>query len=430
MTTRIVARSADSVTIQIQISLSGSCLLDSEETIQTVLNEAGTLATGEALKQFDTDGGAIQVGAEKWTSKGRQPKTYQTPYGAVEVERHVYQSSAGGTTFCPLEADGRVIITSTPRFAKQISHKYAEMSSPRLVEDLQQNHGRSVHRSFVQTLAEAVGSIALLTEEDWHYQTPQLPTAISTVSIGMDGTCRLLCEGGYRQAMVGTISLYDAGGERQHTTYVAASPEYGRGTFLARLHREVEQVKRLYPTAHYQGLADGAAENWTFLEPLTQTQVLDFYHATQYLDKVAKAVHPRSVEAQKLWMKDQCQRLKHEAGAAARLLSEMEAIPLPKRLSATLRDGLQDAITYFRNHHHQMHYAEALARHLPIGSGVTEAGCKVIIKARLCAAGMKWKERGAAIVLSLRTLSYSQGRWQQFWSKINECGFSLAELTH
>jgi hypothetical protein len=87
------------------------------------------------------------------------------------------------------------------------------------VEDLQQNHGRSVHRSFVQTLAEAVGSIALLREEDWHYQTPQLSTAISTVSIGMDGTCLLLWEGGYRQAMVGTISLYDAGGERQHTTY-------------------------------------------------------------------------------------------------------------------------------------------------------------------------------------------------------------------
>lgn len=171
----------------------------------------------------------------------------------------------------------------------------------------------------------------------------------------MDGTCLLLCEGGYRQAMVGTISLYDSGGERQHTTCVAASPESGRATFLARMQREVEQVKRLYPTAQYQGLADGAAENWTFLEPLTQTQVLDFYHATQYLDKVAKAVHPRSVEAQKLWMKEQCHRLKHEVGAAVRLLSEMEAMSLPKRLSATIRDGRQDAITYFRNHHVSSH---------------------------------------------------------------------------
>jgi hypothetical protein len=68
-----------------------------------------------------------------------------------------------------------------------------------------------------------------------------------------------------------------------------------------------------------------------------------------------------------------------------------------------------------------------ISYHLPIGSGGTEAGCKVIIKARLCAAGMKWKEQGGAIVLSLRTLSYSQGRWQQFWSKIHQYGFDFAE---
>jgi hypothetical protein len=428
MTVSILERNAEYVTIQIQIPLNSATLLESEEVIQTVLNEAGTLATGEALKQFDTDGSAIEVSGAKWTSKGKLPKTYQTPYGSVDIHRHVYQSSEGGTTFCPLEVDGRIIITSTPRFAKQISHKYAEMSSPRLVADLQENHGRSVPRSFVQTLAEAVGSIALLKEEDWHYQTPKLSVSVATVSIGVDGTCLLLSEGGFRQAMVGTISLYDAEGERQHTTYVAASPEYGRATFLERMQREVEQVKRLYPTAHYQGLADGAPENWTFLEPLTDTQILDFYHATQYLDRVAKAVHPRDVEAQKIWMKEHCHTLKHEIGAAERLLSEMEAMPSSHRLSTTIRDGLQDAITYFRNHHHQMHYAQALSHHLPIGSGVTEAGCKVIIKARLCAAGMKWKEQGVAIVLSLRTLSYSQGRWQQFWSKINRYGFSLADV--
>lgn len=145
--------------------------------------------------------------------------------------------------------------------------------------------------------------------------------------------------------------------------------------------REVERVKRLYPQAHDQGLADGAPENWTFLEPLTYTQVLDFYHATQYLDRVAKAIHPRSVEAEKIWMKQHCHLLKHEIGSATRLLAQMAAIQ-PTQLSTTIRAGLQDAITYFRNHHHQMHYAEAISKHLPIGSGVTEAGCKVIIKAR------------------------------------------------
>jgi hypothetical protein len=425
----IVERTSNSITVQIQIPLSTSSLLDSEESIQAAINEAGTLATGEAIQKFDTNGQKLESAGTKWSSKGKQPKTYQTPYGSVEVFRHVYQSSVGGETYCPLEIDGRIIITSTPKFAKQLSHKYAEMSSPKLVEDLQQNHGRTVTRSFIQNVAEAVGSIAQLKEEDWHYQTPKLPLPVATVSIGIDGTCLLLCEGGFRQAMVGTISLYDPLGERQHTIYVAARPEYGKPQFLARMSQEIAEVKRLYPTAHYQGLADGAAENWVFLDPLTDSQVLDFYHATQYLDRVAKAIHPRSVEAQKLWMSENCHKLKHEKGAAVALLAEMQKIQ-NSRLSKTYQEGLNDAITYFQNHQHQMDYADVTLKNRPIGSGVTEAGCKVIIKARLCAAGMKWKELGASIVLSLRTLSYSTGRWQQFWAKINQYGFNLSELQH
>lgn len=423
MNTSIIESNEKFVTLQITIPLSNS-FLETETKIQSVLNEAGTIASGEALKQFDTDGLAIEKSGKRWTSKGQQPKTYQTPYGSIEINRHIYQTSRGGETYCPLEVDSRIIITSTPRFAKQISHKYAEMSSVRLLEDLRENHGREVNRAFVQILAEAVGNIASIKEEDWTYQTPKLDVEIPTVSIGLDGTCMLMCGEGFRQAMVGTISLYSREGERQHTTYIAASPEYGREIFLTRLRREVEQIKRLYPNAHYQGLADGASENWTFLNSVTTTQILDFYHATQYLGKFAKAIHSRSVENQKVWMDTHCHKLKHDAGFAKILLAEMEIIQ-PKRVSKSVLEGFNDAITYFRNHHHQMHYVEAIDSNLPIGSGITEAACKVIIKARLCCSGMKWKDKGASIVLSLRALSYTNSRWQQFWDKINRYGFSL-----
>jgi hypothetical protein len=423
MNTSIIESNDKFITIQIKIPLSES-YLETETRIQSVLNEAGTLGSGEALKYFDTDGSAIEVEGKKWTSKGQQPKTYQTPYGSIEINRHVYQSSTGGETYCPLEVAARIIITSTPRFAKQISHKYAEMSSVRLVEDFRENHGREVNRAFVQILAEAVGSIAMVKEEKWTYQTPKLDIEIPTVSIGLDGTCMLMSGEGYRQAMAGTITLYDIAGERQHTTYIAASPEYGRETFLTRLRREVERVKQLYPNAHYQGLADGAPENWTFLNSVTTTQILDFYHATQYLDRFAKAIHPRSLEMQKTWMDTHCHKLKHDPEFAMQLLTEMQIIQ-PKRVSKSVLAGFQDAITYFRNHHHQMHYAQAITANLPIGSGITEAACKVIIKARLCCSGMKWKDKGASIVLSLRALSYTKGRWQQFWDKINRYGFAL-----
>ncbi|NET40189.1 MAG: ISKra4 family transposase [Cyanothece sp. SIO1E1] len=423
MPAAIVSSDAHSVTIQVTIPF-GHSMLASEDEIQSGLNLAGQLATSKALEQFDSDGSPIERGGQRWTSKGREPKVYQSPYGEIQVERHLYQTAQGGETFCPLEVEARMIRTATPRFAQQISHKYAEMSSVRVVEDLRANHGRGVARSFVQNLAETVGTIAIAKEESWHYQTPPVSAPVATVSFGLDGTCVVMCEEGSRQAMVGTLSLYDSDGKRLHTTYLAAAPEHGRALFLERMQREVEHVCQLYPHAHRQGLADGAPENWEFLNAYTQTQVLDFYHASGYLERAAKVFYPRSRQQQQVWAKQQAHRLKHELGAAQSLLAEFEAVELAS-LSAQRQTEFQAIITYFRNHHHQMNYAQTRTAHRPIGSGVTEAACKVIVKQRLRGSGMQWKGIGAGIVLSLRTLTYTIGRWQQFWAKINQYGFSF-----
>jgi hypothetical protein len=83
--------------------------------------------------------------------------------------------------------------------------------------------------------------------------------------------------------MIGTISLYDHAGERQHTIYLGAAPEHGKATFYARMEREMAYVKRLYPQARWIGLADGAPENWEFLGPYVDEEVLDFYQASKYV---------------------------------------------------------------------------------------------------------------------------------------------------
>ena len=88
---------------------------------------------------------------------------------------------------------------------------------------------------------------------------------------------------------------------------------------------------------------------------------------------------------------------------------------------------LFEAIRYFRSNIKRMKYAENLARNLPIGSGVTEAAAKTIIKQRLCLSGMRWLNEGATIVLSLRALSQSGKRWNQFWEKISRYGFPIIE---
>ena len=88
---------------------------------------------------------------------------------------------------------------------------------------------------------------------------------------------------------------------------------------------------------------------------------------------------------------------------------------------------MERAITYFTNQSKagRMDYASRVTAHEPIGSGVTEAACKVIVKQRLCGSGMKWSENGSAVVLSLRALSYTPERWDQFWSKVDRWGFPV-----
>ena len=73
-----------------------------------------------------------------------------------------------------------------------------------------------------------------------------------------------------------------------------------------------------------------------------------------------------------------------------------------------------------------MNYAQAQEKNYPIGSGVTEAACKTLVKQRLCCSGMRWKEKGAGVILSLRALVLTSDRWRQFWAKLDRYGFPVA----
>jgi hypothetical protein len=420
----VVRRSGEEITIEVSLPLHGS-LQEMEQQIQQATNAVGCCATVEALQRFDTDGSPIRVGDIKLTARARDPKEYQTPYGPVSVERYVYQTSRGGRIYCPLETAARIVRGATPLFACQISHKYAQLNAGSVQRDLADNHGRCVARSYIQHVGEWVGTIAMAKEETWTYELPALAQAITTVAVSLDGAMIPMADSsGYREAMVGALSFYDTAGERQHTIYLAAAPEYGKQTFTERLTREITAAKQHYPDARFIGIADGAAANWSFLTQHTEQQLIDFYHASEYLALLAQARYPASKDqgARERYRHDQAHRLKHAPHAVDALINEAERLGEKRGLSQAVREGVRRAWTYFTNHRHQMDYPGFLAEHLPIGSGVTEAACKTLVKQRLCASGMRWKTKGAGIVLSLRALSQTTGRWQQFWQRIDQFG--------
>ncbi len=269
-----------------------------------------------------------------------------------------------------------------------------------------------------------VGGIAQAKEELWEYAIPPLAEAITTIVVSLDGAYVLMREDGYREAMVGNISLYDVTGKRQHTVYIGEAPEYGKGNFFQRLEKEIATVKKHYPDALYLGIADGAKNNWSFLEQHTSRQLLDFFHVTEYLANVSYAAYPGKTDKPKraIWLDERCKQLKREQGAVETLISEMEKLAQKNSLTKTIKENLQAALTYFKNHRQMMGYAMHIEKNLPIGSGVTEAACKTLVKQRLCGSGMRWKDQGAKVILSLRALVQSNGRWQQFWDKIDQYG--------
>lgn len=404
MSAQIISSSSQETQILLTVKHEHS-MLEFEDTLQTELNSVGMLAESKQLEFLDSDGTPIFMASMKMTSKRKkEPKVYETPWGAVKVPRFVYQSSQGGSTFSPLDQNARIIVNSTPAFARMISWKYAQMAAPQVEEDLKQNHGRYSSRATLRDLSDVIGSIAQAKEEHWTYDIPELPRPVATISLGLDGV-NLLYHEGYRIAMCGTISLYDDEGERLFTSYCAEAPEYGKATFTKRFTSEIQKVKKRYPNAVYVGVADGAPDNWTFLEPFVDTSILDYYHVSEYVAAAAEALFPGKTKRnqRQAWLKETLHNLKHNFGEAKRLNQELQKVAPANKYPATA-EKLNKVRTYFKNHWKQMSYAQALDKNLPIGSGVTEAACKTLVKRRMCQSGMRWKEEGASMLLTLRAL--------------------------
>ncbi|MCP5089196.1 MAG: ISKra4 family transposase, partial [Rhodobacteraceae bacterium] len=159
-------------------------------------------------------------------------------------------------------------------------------------------------RSYVREIASDVAAISGEKETCWTYEIPALPAGevVRTVAIGADGAFALFCQKeGWRQVMVGTISFYNHEGERLHTIYIANAPEKGKASFFERMEREVALVRERFPNANYVGIADGAHDQWEWLKQKTDWQILDFWHASEYVNAVAAAV-VSGESAQKAWV--------------------------------------------------------------------------------------------------------------------------------
>jgi hypothetical protein len=143
--------------------------------------------------------------------------------------------------------------------------------------------------------------------------------------------------------------------------------------------------------------------------------ILDWYHAAEHLCAFARLWHARDEDARRQWAR-QAKGILYEQGGEA-LLGYLRALELPPTTPAEVHEELRKLLGYFEHNRHRTDYPTYRRNGWDIGSGPTEAGCKIIGE-RLKGSGMRWVEEGAATVAALRALYVSGGQlWDGFWSQ-------------
>lgn len=147
----------------------------------------------------------------------------------------------------------------------------------------------------------------------------------------------------------------------------------------------------------------------------TLVTVLDWFHAAEHVTDFAAVMHAQDEPVREAWA-TQAKGILYDQGGKA-LLVHLQGLTLPAEASAEVQEELRLLLGYVENNQHRMDYPTYRQKGWDIGSGPTEAGCKIIGE-RLKQSGMRWVEDGAAPVAALRALYVSGGKvWDGFWAQ-------------
>jgi hypothetical protein len=147
-------------------------------------------------------------------------------------------------------------------------------------------------------------------------------------------------------------------------------------------------------------VGDGAKWIWEHVATLfgtERTEVVDWYHASQHVWTVAKALHGEDTPQTRAWVKT---ALDHLWTAGPKPLLGWFDATQPGGVSAAAL--LKRERAYFSTNAARMQYPSLRQRQLPIGSGAVEASAKHLVQQRMKRAGSRWSDLGARAILDLR----------------------------
>lgn len=391
-----------------------------ENTLRAALLEDGRRLLENLLAQVPVPEAAPQPGQRR--HRNRECEVFSM-FGPVRLCRDYYHRAGNQGAF-PLDRALGLIGNFTPGVARMLSRTAAQLPYEESSQQIQELAGIKIDPSQIQRLVQVLGLAApqhlVQLPEPAAQAAPQFYVSVDGTGVPMlgaelEGRAGRGADGKAKTREVKLAALFtqtkiDAEGrpirDPDSTTYLgnfACSDDFGPLVRQAALARGLAKAQQAI------FLGDGAAWVWEIARTCfpQAAQILDYYHASEHVVGLAKAVYADPGTAgnwalrwQSLLYESQLDVLLAEARAAAH-----EA---PTEL-------VQKELDYLEGNRDRMDYLRYRQQGWFIGSGVVEAGCKRVIGQRLKQSGMFWTEAGAAAIISLRCALLSSGGWNYLW---------------
>jgi hypothetical protein len=398
--------------------------------------------------------------AKPMRHKGLKPCTLTTTLGDITLRRPRYRCTHCKMDIYPHDQHVRFLSNGVSlALAKVLCRMGAERPFGRAAEDLHEDYGVRLCKQTIENVTESAGG-HINRIEDRRRQafwgcSPQQRLSALPVPIGVPGEIAMACcdgvmihtgskpeylknkadKPGWYEVRAASIAIGNLLG---HTTAPGDHEPDGPG----RGHRFRMDVLRTSSFARFETVEDigmemylRACEMGFFETPLQcflsdgsawlrniaeeyfpdAILILDWYHVTEYIWKVATLLFGQGTAEAKRWVEYREAELWD--GRSGVVLQAMDQERQKEDWNQQQRETLDSAYGYLDGNRDRMQYPRYRELGLPIGSGRAEGLCKTLVEGRCKQSGMRnWRPTGAEGVLRLRAARHD-GVFNQTWNK-------------
>jgi hypothetical protein len=363
----------------------------------------------------------------------RRPLTLRSELGDVKLVVDYGQPPGSGSWCCPVQKawDLSPHQKITPGFAQKLCFTVTATGSYEEAAQVASQWAYSMDDSTLHALVQRTGARAEERAQSRYEQLPEerLPQrGPSQLGVLMVDGCQMRYRGpgwGKKKTKKDRVEWHELKLGVFYRHEESAHTQAGRGLLTDKIvvnwqDQSMELGRRLNWEALREGLGraqqmlflgDGAEWVWNLKQDRWNgaVELLDFYHGSEHLWNLGRALHGEKQPALSQWVEPLRHQMRH--GQEKQTLHQIARI---RKRPGEAGQVIRREQNYFKTHAGRMSYQEIARRGWPIGSGAVESACRQR-QCRFKRCGQFWTKEGLRNLCALDEARRNR-HWDELWA--------------